>query len=162
MGFIMLKKSCSCMAVAVELFHRGFAVRGRHHGRKFWKQRIWFLLLATDIILCFFKVKYFMCSGRFVELRKICINGFHSSIFHKLPKFFHTFSLTRYILYSFQELRITLSLLLTKKILLCWFKITYVFRGRQVDREPRSRPRSAVAVRRGPSRSKFGPRYYIR
>ena len=66
---------------------------------------------------------------------------FHSSIFHTLLKFFHTFSLTRYILYSFQEVPITLPLLLTQKILFYWFKITYAFRGRQVDRGLRSRSR---------------------
>ena len=77
-------KTRGTTAVAVEIFYPGFAVRGRHRSRKFWKQWIWFLLLATDIILWFFKVKYFMCSGRVVELRKICMYTFHSSIFHTL------------------------------------------------------------------------------
>ena len=96
-----------------------------------------------------------MCSGRVVALRKICINSFHSSIFHTLPKFFHTFALTRYILYSFQELRITLSLLLTKKIYCVGLKLLMFFAV------VKSTAMTTIAVAVSWSRSKFGPRYYL-
>ena len=81
--------------------------------------------------------------------------------------FFHTFSLTRYLLYSFQELQVTLPLLLNKKFYSAGLELLMFFAvvKSTANRDDRDRGRGrglAVAVRgRGPSRSKFGPRYYL-
>ena len=68
--------------------------------------------------------------------------------------FFHTFSLTRYLLYSFQELQVTLPLLLNKKFYSAGLELLMLFavvkstanrddRDRGRGRGPRSR---SVAV----------------
>ena len=66
--------------------------------------------------------------------------------------FFHTFSLTRYLLYSFQELQVTLPLLLNKKFYSVGLELLMFFAvvKSTANRDDRDRGRGlAVAVRRG-------------
>ena len=81
--------------------------------------------------------------------------------------FFHTISLTRYLLYSFQELQVTVPFLLNEKFYFVGLELLMFFAvvKSTANRDDRDRGRGrglAVAVRgRGPSRSKFRPRYYL-
>ena len=63
--------------------------------------------------------------------------------------FFHTFSLTRYLLYSFQELQVTLPLLLNKKFYSAGLELLMFFAvvKSTANRDDRDRGRGlAVAV----------------
>ena len=66
--------------------------------------------------------------------------------------FFHTFSLTCYFLYSFQELQVTLPILLNKKFYSVGLELLMFFAvvKSTANRDDRGRGRGlAVAVRRG-------------